>query len=142
MVGWNLSSIHNSYSTGPISGIGAVGGLVGDHSNLGSVTNCYSTGLVSGNGSYVGGLIGINNGGGVQACFWDIQASGRTTSDAGTGRTTAEMRTVGTFLEAGWDLVGETRNGTNDIWWINEGKDYPRLWWERPESDGEQPAGN
>jgi hypothetical protein len=26
--------------------------------------------------------------------------------------------------------VGETENGTEDIWWINEGKDYPRLWWE------------
>jgi len=21
-------------------------------------------------------------------------------------------------------------NGTEDIWWILEGKDYPRLWWE------------
>lgn len=21
-------------------------------------------------------------------------------------------------------------NGTDDIWWILEGKDYPRLWWE------------
>jgi hypothetical protein len=26
--------------------------------------------------------------------------------------------------------VGETANGTEDIWWILEGKDYPRLWWE------------
>jgi len=26
--------------------------------------------------------------------------------------------------------VGETTNGTEDIWWIDEGKDYPRLWWE------------
>jgi len=38
-----------------------------------------------------------------------------------------------TFLEAGWDFVGETDNGTEDIWWIDEGKDYPRLWWERSE---------
>jgi hypothetical protein len=35
-----------------------------------------------------------------------------------------------TFLDAGWDFVGETANGTEDIWWILEGKDYPRLWWE------------
>lgn len=27
-------------------------------------------------------------------------------------------------------LVGETANGTDDIWWITEGQDYPRLWWE------------
>jgi hypothetical protein len=26
--------------------------------------------------------------------------------------------------------VDETENGTEDIWWVNEGEDYPRLWWE------------
>jgi hypothetical protein len=26
--------------------------------------------------------------------------------------------------------VGETANGTEDIWWIDEGKDYPHLSWE------------
>ncbi len=32
------------------------------------------------------------------------------------------------------DLIalGETVNGTEDIWWINEGKDYPKLSWEGP----------
>jgi hypothetical protein len=29
--------------------------------------------------------------------------------------------------------VGETANGTEDIWWIDEGQDYPRLWWEIPQ---------
>jgi len=33
-------------------------------------------------------------------------------------------------LKAGWDFVGETANGTEDIWWILEGQDYPRLWWQ------------
>jgi hypothetical protein len=47
------------------------------------------------------------------------------------GKTTAEMKTASTFLDAGWDFFGETANGTQDIWWIDEGKDYPRLWWER-----------
>ena len=31
------------------------------------------------------------------------------------------------FLEASWDLVGETENGTEDIWWILEGQNYPSL---------------
>jgi len=39
-------------------------------------------------------------------------------------------RTASAFLEAGWDFVGETANGTEDIWWILEGQDHPRLWWE------------
>ena len=30
----------------------------------------------------------------------------------------------------GWDFVDETANGTEDIWWIDEGNGYPRLWWE------------
>ncbi len=40
-----------------------------------------------------------------------------------------------TFAEAGWDFVDETENGTDDIWWILEGQDYPRLWWEPVEDD-------
>jgi hypothetical protein len=43
------------------------------------------------------------------------------------------MQTAATFLDAGWDFVGETENGTENIWWILEGQDYPRLWWERAE---------
>ena len=40
------------------------------------------------------------------------------------------MQTAGTFLDAGWDFVNEVDNGTEDIWWILEGRDYPRLTWE------------
>jgi hypothetical protein len=62
--------------------------------------------------------------------FWDTQTSGQTSSWGGTGKTTAEMQTAKTFLDVGWDFVGETANGPNDIWKIAEGLDYPRLWWE------------
>jgi len=97
------------------------------------VTQCYSTGSVSGIGQdswEIGGLVGNTYQGSVTGCFWDIQTSGQATSAGGTGKTTAQMQTAKTFLDAGWDFVGETKNGTEDIWWINEGKDYPRLWWE------------
>jgi hypothetical protein len=40
------------------------------------------------------------------------------------------MQMASTFLDVGWDFVGEEENGTEDIWWIVEGQDYPRLWWE------------
>ncbi|HNS18988.1 MAG TPA: hypothetical protein PKH24_00740 [Sedimentisphaerales bacterium] len=65
--------------------------------------------------------------------FWDIETSGQSTSAGGIGKTTAEMQTVSTFLDAGWDFVGETANGTEDLWWILEGLDYPRLWWKATE---------
>ena len=60
----------------------------------------------------------------------DTQTSGRASSIAGRGLTTAEMQTASTFLEFGWDFIDETENGTDDIWWILEGQDYPRLWRE------------
>jgi len=66
----------------------------------------------------------------ITASFWDLETSGLVTSDGGIGKTTAEMQTAATFLEAGWDFVDETENGTENIWWILEGQDYPRLWWE------------
>ena len=161
LVGRNQGAATQSYSTGAVNGTGdrpeGIGGLVGANS-YGNVTQCYSHAAV--NGYYaVGGLVGWN-GGDVTQCystgkvvsearpvaglvgdstgyatairsFWDTQTSGQTKSSAGVGKTTAEMETASTFLDAGWDFVGETANGTEDIWWIDEGKDYPHLWWEK-----------
>jgi hypothetical protein len=45
------------------------------------------------------------------------------------------MQTAGTILNAGWDFVDERVNGTEDIWWILEGQEYPRLLWELIEND-------
>ena len=53
-------------------------------------------------------------------------------------RTLTEMKTPWTYLNAGWDFVIETENGTEDIWdidtsgVINGG--YPFLYWEHPET--------
>ena len=103
---------------------------------VGIITNCYATGKVLGKGE-VGGLVGFVVIGlvEVEACFWDIETSGQTNSAGGIGKTTAEMQIATTFLEAGWDFVDKTENGTEDIWWIDEGQDYPRLWWERSTDD-------
>ncbi len=131
LAGGNQDGAHVNccYSTGTVSGEDKVGGLVG-YNNEGSVRYCYSTGYTTGTGLCVGGLVGENEEGDVWQCFWNIQTSGQIASDAGTGKTTTEMQTASTFLEAGWDFVDETENGTDDIWWILKGQDYPRLWWE------------
>jgi hypothetical protein len=126
LVGENRETVTQCYCTGAVSGKENVGGLVGE--NVAILTCCYSTGVVHGD-SAVGGLAGQNCGV-VTDSVWDTQTSGQTTSAGGIGKTTAEMQTDTTFLDAGWDFVGETANGTEDIWWIEEGKDYPRLWWE------------
>jgi len=125
LVGTNEGIIANCYSTASVSANNGVGGLVGF--NLGTIINCYATGSIS--GLYVSGLVRYN-GGKVYNSFWDIQTSGQTTSTGGMGKTTAELQSARTFLDAGWDFIDETTNGMRDIWWIDEGQDYPRLWWE------------
>jgi hypothetical protein len=40
------------------------------------------------------------------------------------------MQTRDTFLKAGWDFVSETANGTEDLWSIREGLNYPELLWQ------------
>ena len=137
LVGWNWGgTITDCYATVSVSGGEEVGGLVGQNGyfywpggNPGKISNCYSTGSVSGDW-HVGGLVGYSYIGEVSNSFWDIQTSGQPSSDGGTDKTTAEMQMAGIFLDAGWDFVDETVNGAEDIWWIFEGQDYPRLWWE------------
>jgi len=36
----------------------------------------------------------------------------------------------GIFLDIGWNFIVGTENGTEDIWMIDEGRDYPRFWWQ------------
>jgi hypothetical protein len=120
LVGSNYGGdITNSYATGSVTGqADAIGGLVGMYYFGGAITNSYSTGSVTG-GSYIGGLVGENDvghpGGAITNSYWDTQTSGRSTSDGGTGKTTAEMMQQATFVD--WDFV--------NIWAINEGVSYP-----------------
>jgi len=153
LVGLNSGTVANCYSTGAVSGWDFVGGLVGTNGapgdGGGAVTECYSTGKVT--GRWALGLIGMNScmlwcadmpwAGTVTGCFWDTQTSGAAGSDGGEGKTTAQMHTASTFLDAGWDFVGETANGTQDIWWILEGKDYPTFVWEHLAFSPDPPDG-
>ncbi|MBN2829537.1 MAG: T9SS type A sorting domain-containing protein [Candidatus Cloacimonetes bacterium] len=109
------SIITNCFTSGNVSGSYYSAGFVGINNS--DISNCYSACSV--NGIYGKGFcrsyypVSVNN------CFWDIEASGQTTSDGGIGLTTAEMRTLSTYLDAGWDFVDETDNGTDDIWDMN-----------------------
>jgi hypothetical protein len=82
-------------------------------------SNCYSSGSVSGDNN-VGGFQGYDGVAYVTASFWCTETSGQATSACSfVGLTTQEMQTESTFTNAGWDFVGETVNGTEDIWSIN-----------------------
>ena len=114
-----------------------------------NISRCYSVGTINGT-SNIGGLVGFNDVNRetrrgyciVEDSFWDIEISGINNIsgnqvddvscfEGSLGKTTAEMQTASTFLDADWDFVDEVENGPNDIWKISEGFDYPRLWWEK-----------
>jgi hypothetical protein len=135
LVGKTSGEVELSYARGNVRGNDFVGGLIGVSSK--PVIGCYSTGGVVGN-THVGGFFGRCWYGQVGSCFWDILTSGQTIGngyypnelDGLMGLPTAQMQIQQTYLDTGWDLIDETENGTDDIWWILEGQDYPRLWWE------------
>ena len=118
--------VSNCYATGNVVGDTYVGGLVGQVER-GRAYKSYSTGSVSGT-QYVGGVTGhIRVLGDVSRCFWDAQTSGQSTSSGGTGKTTAEMQTMSTFSDVGWDFW--------NTWTICEGMNYPVLLWQIPATD-------
>ena len=129
LIGFNTeAAIQDCYSRGSVSGYNYVGGLVGSHTINTLIKNCYSVGNVTGN-NFVGGLVGFNNST-VQTSFWNtdivaIGIGGGTTTGT-TGKTTAEMKTQSTFLDAGWSPA---------IWNIGDGINdgYPYLDWQNPD---------
>jgi hypothetical protein len=140
MVPYFDTKVTDSYATGAVRGDNIVGGLIGY--NEGTLLRCYSTGAVTTSGwvpaskaNYsVGGLVAYDKSVSkwdILGCFWDTTTSGVNKSAGGTGLPTAEMQNIATYLAAGWDFVGETANGTADLWKMSkEGPSYPKLAWE------------
>jgi hypothetical protein len=158
LVGYNYQILSGSYSTGSVTGNESVGGLVGLNGFAGTVSNSYSTSSVTGNSS-VGGLVGLNNIGSsvsdsystgsvtgndyvgglvgwnydtVSNSFWDTQTSGQLTSAGGTGKTTAQMKSIFAFSGVGWNIIAVALNETNlaYIWNIVDNVTYPFLSWQ------------
>jgi len=137
-------TVTTSYSKAEVSGNRNVGGLVGKTADeLSAVSNSYATGAVTGD-SYVGGLVGQVERGAAQTGYvrvlgrvsnslWDTETSGQPTSGGGTGKTTAEMQTISTFTDMGWDFW--------NTWTMCEGTNHPTLLWQIPATDYRCPDG-
>ena len=139
LVGVNYNHIIACYAIGNVIGDFSVGGLAGG--NRGIMASCYAAGVVNGDAE-VGGFLGSGPVGGIfyYDCFWDIQTSGLTEGVGNPdtylgvyGKTTAEMQTLSTFTDAGWDFT--------NTWAICEGTNYPRLRWQIPAADFACPDG-
>ena len=136
LVGRNDGTVNNSYSTGNAIGDRAVGGLVG-WNREGTVSMCYATGSVTSN-ACLGGLT-CTNSGTISNSFWDTESSRQATSNGGTGKTTAEMKDIDTFmdtetegLDEPWDITAVATGETDPsyIWNIVDGQTYPFLSWQ------------
>lgn len=112
----NREIIENCYATGTPTGQTDAGGFI--RKNWDTITNCYSTGAPG--GTSVGGFCQSNTDT-ITNSFWDTETSGEGSSDGGTGKTTAQMKTKSTFTDAGWNF------GT--IWYIDgvTNNGYPAL---------------
>lgn len=136
--------LQNTYATGDVSGHEVVGGLVGRVTGRGEVTSSFAVGHVTGD-SLAGGLfgtfpaVGLANG-----LVWNVETSGQPHAGAGEtpfgmlGATTTEMKSLSTYLGAGWTpgtgvpsavrAFGITDTGGDDApWRIYEGLTYPLL---------------
>lgn len=117
--------VTDSRASGEVSGVETVGGLIGE--NRCTVLRSYAVGPVStetdGGG---GGAIGNHLAGSVESVYWDVDATGRENSAAGTARSTDELRgsSAETSLE-GFDF--------ENTWETTDG--YPVLAWEDEPSE-------
>lgn len=126
----------NCYSTGKVSGTGSFQSITGGFAGLifgGSITNCYSNGWVKPAG-FAGGFLGYSATGSVLNCFWNTQTSGLSSSAAGTGKTTAELRVQSLFTSASWNFT--------TIWGINSGRNFGSPFLQGITLDSVSVAGN
>ena len=113
LVGESLDGwIEDSYAMGETAARFDVAGLIGH--NTGSLTRVFATGRVKSIG-YPGGLT-ANNQGSIVDGFWDRETTQQSSSQGGSGKTTAELQTPtsNTGIYAGWstsrwDFGGQTQ---------------------------------
>ena len=109
LVGANSRTISDSYSMAQVSnGNLQAGGLVGWNADEGVITNSYSTGRVTGL-SLIGGLVG-QSGEQVFNSYWDITKSRMISSAGGTSQTTVGLQAptsasgIYSTWKTGWDF--------------------------------------
>ncbi len=128
LAGGTYKKITSCYATGSVSApelyYNCLGGLVGIAGGA-NIENCFSTGFINYYGidltyAFTGGLAGRMEGVSFNVnSFYDQETSGQTGMIGDGGKTTAEMKTMATFTEAGWNFTstgvwamnGTTNNG-------------------------------
>ena len=129
LVGDHFGTITTTYSTASVSGTRTLGGLIGYRSTGGTTANSYSTGAV-GSGSNTGGFQGdYVSAHGVTASYYDNQTSGKTTSNGGSGQSTAALKTPTgyTGIYSAWNANIDGVTGNDNPWDFGTASQYPVL---------------
>jgi hypothetical protein len=145
LVGGNFNGgvINHSYAIGDVSG-GKAGGITGENYDGSRVANTYAAGGVTGNDRVTGGVIGEHfedcpfqeqsrcsdfESSTVVDSYWDVNATGQSTSDGGaTGLSTAEM--------TGENALENMTALSSDIW-QSQADGYPTLRTQTADSPAE-----
>lgn len=117
-IGENAGSIVDCYITGVVcSPFGPLLSGFSLYNSGGSITHCYSACNLTTSSPY-GTAYGFcfGNSGAITSCYWDVNISGTTQSDGGSGNTTSEMQQQSTYV--GWDF--------SNTWYFSPGH-YPQL---------------
>lgn len=142
LVGFNdagasiVNSCARDVQISPAAWTAYAGGLVG--TNYGHVYCCYASRIPT---EPVIGYGAIGNDDtpmptvAYTGSFWDAglwwSADGAPGPRPGLcGAETSQMKQPGLYVDAGWDFQGESKNGTDETWWIVHPGEFPTLKWE------------
>ena len=130
------ATIMASYATGSVDG-GTAGGLVGHLYDEGTITASYATGRVD--GSRKGGLVGEDEGGTVTSSYWDTRTSGQGSGSPGSGRTTAQLQSPGSYsgIYGSWNVDIDEDDINDNPWDFGTSSQYPAL---KADMDGDDDA--
>jgi len=121
-----ISDVHAIVTVTNTDNDAAASGLIGQY-NSSTINRAYAAGAVHSGASFffLRRAIGQQSGSACNECYFDSDVNPSVSAGLASGRTTAEMQQQATFTN--FDFQCETANGTNNIWGIDEGNDYPVL---------------
>ncbi len=113
------------------------GGISGD-SNLSTISNSYASCRIDGTSQKLGSFCGWSQNSSYDSCVTDSQAYSVSVGVIGDGDVgsiaeigKSQMQTMEYWAVTGWDFLGNSADGTEDIWRMcQDGVDFPRLWWQ------------